>query len=174
MVVVAGASLKPVGVVRVRFGDEEVKRSEEGVPGVIEIFDEFGGGLDGIDGFSHLIIISYLHKVSEDQGRVLKVRHRRLTKYGFKLEELPEVGVFCTDSPHRPNPIGLTIVRLVRRDSRLLYVENLDLFDGTPVLDIKPYTPDRCVERDKLKLPEWFSRLYNEVRSRTKAERPVV
>lgn len=167
-------TLKPVGFIRVQFSDEDIKNSEGGVPGVIEVFDEFGEGLEGIEDFSHLIIISYLHRVSEDQKRVLKVRHRRLVKYGFKPEELPEVGVFCTDSPHRPSPIALTIVKLVRRDSRFLYVENLDLFDGTPVLDIKPYTPDRCVETEKLKLPEWFSKLYNEVRSRAKTERPIV
>lgn len=166
--------LRPVGVVKTQFTDEEVRNSGSGVSGIIEIYDEFKEGLEGIDGFSHLIIIAYLHKVSEEQKKVLRVRPRRLVRHGFKLEELPEVGVFCTDSPHRPTPIALTVVRLVRRESALLHVENLDLFNGTPVLDIKPYTPERCVESKELKTPEWFSKLYNEVRVRTGSNNPTI
>ncbi|MEM0297422.1 MAG: tRNA (N6-threonylcarbamoyladenosine(37)-N6)-methyltransferase TrmO [Zestosphaera sp.] len=166
--------LRPVGVVRIQYADEEVRNSDDGVPGVIEVYDEFKGGLDGIEGFSHLIVIAYLHKVSEEQKKVLRVRPRRLLKHGFRLDELPEVGVFCTDSPHRPSPIALTVVRLIKRESRLLYVENLDLFDGTPVLDIKPYTPGRCVEAGELKLPEWLSRLYEEIRVRGGGRKPKV
>jgi len=166
--------LKPVGVVKTSFSDEEVKKSEEGVSGVVEVFEEYEEGLKGIDGFSHIILITYLHKVTEEQKKVLKVRHRRLVRYGLRLEELPEVGVFCTDSPHRPVPIGLTIVRLVKREGRHLHVENLDLFDGTPVLDIKPYTPDRAVNQEELRLPEWFTKLYNEVKSRTGMKKPAV
>lgn len=166
--------MRPVGVVRTSFSDDEVKKSEDGVSGVVEVFEEFEEGLEGIDGFSHIILITYLHKVTEEQRKVLKVRHRRLVKYGLKLEELPEVGVFCTDSPHRPVPIGLTIVKLLKREGRFLHVENLDLFDGTPVLDIKPYTPDRAVNQEELRLPEWFMKLYNEVRLRTKKDRPTI
>ncbi|MEM1830852.1 MAG: tRNA (N6-threonylcarbamoyladenosine(37)-N6)-methyltransferase TrmO [Desulfurococcaceae archaeon] len=166
--------LRPVGVVRTNFSDEEVKNSEEGVPGIIEVYEEYAEGLEGIDGFSHIILITYLHKVTEEQKKVLKVRHKRLIKYGLKLEELPEVGVFCTDSPHRPTPIGLTIARLTKREGRLLHVENLDLFDGTPVLDIKPYTPDRAVSNEELKFPEWFTKLHNKVKTRTERKKPIL
>ncbi|RLG86307.1 MAG: tRNA (N6-threonylcarbamoyladenosine(37)-N6)-methyltransferase TrmO, partial [Thermoprotei archaeon] len=117
--------LVPIGVVRVRYSDEEVKDSwiRGGVDGVIEVFPEFEAGLEGIDGFSHLILIAWLHKVNDEQRKVLKVRHRRLLRFGIPYEDLPEVGVFCTDSPHRPNPIALTIVKLVKREGRFLYVE---------------------------------------------------
>jgi len=154
-------ALKPIGIVHTKFDDETVKKSTNGVKGEIEIFEEFSEGLEGIDGFSHLIVIAYLHKVSKKQKKVLKVRFRRLTRLGIKLEELPEVGVFCSDSPHRPVPIAITIVRLLKRKGRVLHVKNLDLFNETPVLDIKPYTPDRVIE--KLKFPKWYKELYRKL-----------
>ena len=159
-----GILLRPIGVVHVEFNDEIVKKSMGGVEGEIEVFEEYSEGLNGIDGFSHLIIVAYLHKVSEKQKMVLKVRFRRLTRFGIKLEELPEVGVFCSDSPHRPVPIAITIVRLLKRKEHILYVKNLDLFDGTPILDIKPYTPDRIVE--ELELPEWYEEIFRKITGR--------
>lgn len=146
--------LNPIGVVHVGVDDEEVKNSWSGVKGVVEVFREYGGGLDGIDGFSHLILVAYLHRVTDDQRRTLRVRHRRLLRFNIRVDDLPEVGVFCTDSPHRPNPIALTIVRLVKREGFHLYVEGLDLFDGTPVLDIKPYTLDRRIA--DIGVPKWY------------------
>ncbi len=154
-------SFNPIGVVRVNMSDELVKESLEGVEGYIEVFEEYADGLEGIDGFTHLIIIAYLDKVTDEQRRTLKVRHKRLLKLGIDLRDLPEVGVFCTDSPHRPNPIALTIVQLIRRDGRKLYVKNLDLFDGTPILDIKPYTLDRVIT--DVGFPEWYRVLMEKV-----------
>jgi len=153
--------LKPVGVVHTPFSEEEVKNSSSGVEGIIEVFEEFSEGLDGIDGFSHLFVTAFLDRVNKEQRRVLKVRFRRLVKFGFKLEELPQVGVFCSDSPHRPNPIAITIVEVVKREGRSLHVKGLDLFDGTPVLDLKPYTPDRAVR--KIRLPAWYEKLKKRV-----------
>ncbi len=145
--------LKPIGIVRTSFSDEEVKNSWEGVEGVIEVFEEYAEGLEGIEGFSHIIVLAYLHKTTEEQRKVLKVKHRRLRRFGIKIDDIPEVGVFCTDSPHRPNPIALTIVELVKREDRFLHVKGLDLFNETPILDIKPYTSDRVIE--EFKVPEW-------------------
>lgn len=153
--------LIPIGIVHVPYDDDVVRESLKGVDGVIEIFQEFTEGLVGIDGFSHIIVISYLHKTSEDQRKTLIVRPRKFIKLGLRLEDLPEVGVFCTDSPHRPNPIGMTIVRLVRREGRFLYVDGLDLFNNTPVIDLKPYTPNRVVV--EFKLPTWLSKLLDMV-----------
>ena len=96
----------PIGIIRTSASEEEIRNSYEGVEGIIEIFEEFSIGLDKIDGFSHLIIIFWMNKVNEENRKTLKVKHRRLLRFGFKENELPEVGVFCTDSPHRPNPIG--------------------------------------------------------------------
>lgn len=158
-------TLDPIGVVRVDFGDELVKESLEGVEGRLEVFEEYMEGLEGIDGFSHLIVIAYLHKVSDEQKNVLKVKHKRLLKLGIDGRDLPEVGVFCTDSPHRPNPIALTIVEVVKREKNVLYVKKLDLFDGTPIIDIKPYTLDRVVM--DLEFPEWYVQLRKKVEEKT-------
>jgi len=150
--------MRPIGIVRHSFDDEYVRSSMSGVDGVVEIFDEFVDGLDGIDGFSHILLISFLNKAGYT---TLKVKPRRLLLFGLSESELPEVGVFSTDSPRRPNPIGLSIVRLVKRDGGSLYVSNLDLYNGTPILDIKPYTPDRRV--DIASLPQWYVRLKERV-----------
>ncbi len=130
--------LRPIGVVRIRASDEEVRRALHGVDGVIEVYDRYVEGLKGLENYSHLVIITYLHRVKPGEFR-LRVKPRGLVKRGFRLEELPELGVFATCSPQRPNPLGVTVVRLIRRDGRFLYVRGLDVFDGTPVLDIKPY-----------------------------------
>jgi tRNA-Thr(GGU) m(6)t(6)A37 methyltransferase TsaA len=135
---------------------EEVRESFNGVDGYVEIFDEFAEGLEGIDDFSHIILISFLHK---SKNRILRVKPRRLVRLGISEAELPEVGVFCTDSPRRPNPIGLSIVRLIKREGRLLRVSGLDLFNETPILDVKPYTHDRSIELSKLHFPNWYEKL---------------
>jgi tRNA-Thr(GGU) m(6)t(6)A37 methyltransferase TsaA len=154
--------LEPIGVVRTSLSNEQVKSSwSKGIEAEIEIFVEYADGLEGIDGFSHLMIFFYMHEATEDQRKTLKQRPRRFTKYGFKLEDLPLVGVFCLDSPHRPNPIGLTIVRLVERKGNVLKVEGLDAFDQTPVLDIKPYTADRC--KGGIEVPSWLKLLLHQL-----------
>ena len=95
--------------------------------GVLEVLPEFEQGLTDIEGFSHLYVIWQFHK-SE----------------GFQLMGTPPLdtvphGVFATRSPRRPNPLGLTVVRLLSREGRLLHVSGVDMLDGTPILDIKPY-----------------------------------
>ncbi len=155
-------TLKPIGVVHTDASIEEIKGSYFGVKGVIEVYPEYEEGLEYIEDFSHIILIAWLHHVTEEQRKVLKVRHRRLKRFGVEIDDLPEVGVFCTDSPHRPNPIALSIVRLVERKGRFLYVDGLDLFDGTPILDIKAYTPDRCIE--DVEVPWWYSALEERVK----------
>lgn len=135
-------SLTPIGYIRHNYSDEEVKKRRV-VEAVVEILPEYEAGLAGIEEYSHIIIIAYLHKF---RGRPLVVRPKR-------VEGAPEVGVFATDSPDRPNPIAVTIARLLKRDGRVLYVDGVDLFNGTPVLDIKGFSPKRCPERAKA--PWW-------------------
>jgi tRNA-Thr(GGU) m(6)t(6)A37 methyltransferase TsaA len=108
--------------------------------------------LDGIDGFSHILIIFYLHQVGEDRRSLLQVRPEN-------KEELPLVGVFATRSPVRPNPIGITAVKLLERRENVLKVLGLDAYDGTPVLDVKPYLRrgDRIEEAT---MPDWLLRLW--------------
>lgn len=133
-------SMQPIGSVHSPFQDTKqipkglgAKHEEEGV---LEILPEFEPGLADIDGFSHLYVIWAFDR-SE----------------GFDLIAHPPTderrphGVFATRSPRRPNPIGLTVVELLSRDGRLLRVRGVDMLDGTPILDIKPYLssvpPDR-------------------------------
>jgi tRNA-Thr(GGU) m(6)t(6)A37 methyltransferase TsaA len=108
--------------------------------------------LDGIDGFSHIVIIFYLDKVDEDRRSRLKVHPER-------KEELPLVGVFATRSPVRPNPIGITVVKLLERQENVLKVLGLDAYDGTPVLDVKPYLR-RGDLIEEATTPAWLLRLW--------------
>lgn len=127
---------KPVGVVRSPYKNPQdlpppvfaPPRFFEHVLGEIVIFDEFAPAVADLEGFSHLIIIFAFHRA-----------------VGFKLKTVPPGesrprGIFATRSPHRPNPLGMSVVRLLGRDGPVLKVAGLDMIDGTPVLDIKPYT----------------------------------
>ncbi|MCK4475916.1 MAG: tRNA (N6-threonylcarbamoyladenosine(37)-N6)-methyltransferase TrmO [Methanophagales archaeon] len=96
----------------------------------IELFKEYEGGLKDIEGFSHLIVLYWLHK---SKGYSLLVR----TPWDTEPH-----GLFTTRSPHRPNPIGISIVRLIERKGNILRVKGIDAIDGTPLIDIKPYVPE--------------------------------
>ncbi len=95
--------------------------------GVLEVHEEYAEGLDDIEGFSHLILIYVFDRGDEVDLRPVPF-----------LDDRPH-GVFATRNPRRPNRLGLTVVRLVRRDGRRLIVQNVDVLDATPVVDIKPY-----------------------------------
>ncbi len=136
---------QPIGVVRHSYPDEEVKRRR--VEGVIIIDEKYVDGLKGLEEFSHIIVVSYLHKF---RGAPLIVKPKRVEARGIPA---PEVGVFATDSPDRPNPIGVSIVKLLKIEGNKLHVSELDLFDGTPVLDIKGFSPTRCPEGARA--PAW-------------------
>jgi tRNA-Thr(GGU) m(6)t(6)A37 methyltransferase TsaA len=156
--------LRPIGYIKHNYSDEEVKSSWRGVEGYIEILPEYSDGLLHLEGFSHIIVIAYMHKVSEVEKRVLRVRHRRLTRLGIRIDDLPEVGVFATDSPHRPNPIAITIVKLLSIEGRRLHVTGLDLYNETPVLDIKPYDHSRVVK--DFTVPWWTRIIMERVKER--------
>ncbi len=108
--------------------------------------------LDGIDGFSHIVVIFYLDKVDEDRRSLLKVHPEN-------KEELPLVGVFATRSPVRPNPIGVTAVKLLGCQENVLKVLGLDAYDGTPVLDVKPYLRRGDLVKEAT-MPNWLLRLW--------------
>ena len=147
---------KPIGIIRTKANDIEVREAGDRV-GELEIYPEFAEGLDGIDGYSHLFVLVYFDRLRPEQIGPLKVKPRGLLRRGFTLEELPLLGVFALDSPTRPNPIGLTLVRLLRREGNRLFVHGLDFFDRTPILDIKGYRPN--YRADDFTLPEWFRKL---------------
>ena len=145
-----------IGVVHAKGSDEEV-REKGNLEGELEIYPEFEQGLQGIDGYSHLFVLAYFDRLRPEQIGPLQVKPRGLLRRGFKLEELPLIGVFALDSPTRPNPIGLTLVRLVQREGNRLFVQGLDFFDGTPILDIKGYRPQ--YRTDNYIMPDWFRTL---------------
>jgi tRNA-Thr(GGU) m(6)t(6)A37 methyltransferase TsaA len=122
---------QPIGIVHSPFKDPEgtpiqsvVARNTEAV---IEIFPEYVEGMNDLEGFSHLYILFHCHLVKQ----------KRLTVIPF-LDTLPH-GIFATRSPARPNPIGLSVVFLKKFAGNKLYVNHIDILDGSPVLDIKPY-----------------------------------
>jgi tRNA-Thr(GGU) m(6)t(6)A37 methyltransferase TsaA len=147
---------KPIGVVHTKGTDAEV-REKGNLDGELKIYPEFEEGLQGIDGYSHLLVLVYFDRLRPEQIGPLQVKPRGLLRRGFKLEELPLIGVFALDSPTRPNPIGLTLVRLVKREANRLFVQGLDFFDGTPILDIKGYRPQ--YRTDSYVMPDWFRTL---------------
>jgi len=101
----------------------------EGIQGMIEIFDVFKEALKDLDGFSHIYILYHFHQTSGWQPLVKPF-----------LDD-QERGLFATRAPKRPNPIGLTVVRLVSVENNTLQVLDIDVLDQTPLLDIKPYVP---------------------------------
>ncbi len=98
--------------------------------GFIEVFPAFVDGLQDLDGFSHVYLLYHFHEV----------RQTKLVVTPFLDTELR--GVFATRAPSRPNPIGLSLVELVRVEGNLVHVDRLDVLDGTPLLDVKPYVPE--------------------------------
>jgi tRNA-Thr(GGU) m(6)t(6)A37 methyltransferase TsaA len=123
----------PIGIIRSPFkepaGMPIQAVAAKGVAGVIELDPSYQAGLQDIDGFSHLTLLYHLHLIQSSS----------LTVTPF-LDDQPH-GVFATRSPKRPNPIGLSTVRLVRVEGWRLHIEDVDVVDGTPLLDIKPYVP---------------------------------
>ena len=123
------------------------KADEKGISR-IRIFDAFREGLDGLDTYSHIIILYWFHlRDTEAERSVLTVVPRR-------HPEAPEVGVFSSRSPSRPNPIGLCVVELVKREEDILSVKGLDALDGSPIIDIKPYSP-RADSVPSAVIPPW-------------------
>lgn len=163
-------TLRPVGVVRSHIKEPSlVARTDDlsweyGSPPTshahdkmseIVIHPEYEDLLDGVEDFSHVLVLYWAHKV--DAGG------RRLTKvHPMGRKDLPRTGVFATCSPARPNPILAIAVRLVERDGRTLRVTDLDAVDGSPVIDIKPYLPSYYSVPDA-RLSPWMSRLMEEM-----------
>jgi len=130
---------KPIGVIHSPFkkpsGVPIQPTAAEGVKGSIEVFPEYADGLKDLDGFSHIILVYHFHLSKKP---LLMVRP-------YMDEELH--GVFATRAPSRPNPIGISTLHLLRVEKNMLHVEDLDIVDGTPVLDIKPFVPEFDVRK---------------------------
>ena len=143
--------LRPIGHVvhgRSRDGGDGWQDEEA----IVEVNPQWVGALEGLEGFSHIWILWWLHESSSPSGS-LRVRPERRS-------EMPEVGILSTRSPSRPNPLAMTAVRLVERQGGRVRVKGLDAFQDTPVLDIKPYLPrgDLIPEATG---PEWLQQLWH-------------
>jgi tRNA-Thr(GGU) m(6)t(6)A37 methyltransferase TsaA len=143
--------LKPIGVVRTAAVGDEVKDKTR--ISRIVIHSELAEALEGVDGFSHLFVLFWLHKIPDEQRKTLKVHPRG-------RRDLPLLGIFATRSMLRPNPVGLTLVELVKVEGNVLTIRGLDALDGTPVLDIKPF--DNWDTAKDAKVPRWWTKLKNE------------
>lgn len=126
-------NLIPIGIVRNQINDTKC-HDWQSVISQIVINKSLEAALDGIEGFSHLIIIYWMHRRPSNQQPATKVHPKG-------DQSLPLTGVFATRSPARPNPLGMTVVKLLERRENILEVVGLDAVNDTPVLDIKPYIP---------------------------------
>ena len=126
--------LKPIGIIHTPFTEPEgmpiQPKGAAGILGTIELFDEYHAGLKDLDGFSHIILLYYFHR-----------------SHGFQLQVVPFMdselrGLFATRAPKRPNPIGISVVQLDKIENGVLHIQDVDIIDGTPLLDIKPYVPE--------------------------------
>lgn len=126
--------MKPIGIIHTPFTQREGMPIQPagavGIEGTVELLEEFHPGLKDLDRFSHIMLLYVFHR-SE----------------GFNLSVIPFMdttprGLFATRAPRRPNPIGLSVVELDRIEKGILHIRNVDMLDGTPLLDIKPYVPE--------------------------------
>ena len=126
-------TIRPIGIIHTPFADKDktpIQPTHSEAIGQVEVYAEYAAGLKDVEGFSHLILLYAFHRSS-----------------GFELSVKPflddqQRGLFATRYPYRPNPIGLSIVTLLDREENILTVQGIDVLDGTPLIDIKPYVPD--------------------------------
>lgn len=155
----------PIGIIHSPFSDIHGMPIQpigaRGVKGQIELNREYEPGLKDLDGFSHLILIYHFHLSSS-----------------YSLEVKPFLdrvkrGIFATRAPKRPNPIGISVVRLEKIEGSTLYITNVDVVDGTPLLDIKPYVPYLGKDKNEKVSTGWFEDKYQEVKEKKSDKRFV-
>jgi tRNA-Thr(GGU) m(6)t(6)A37 methyltransferase TsaA len=138
---------RPIGVINTQFKDTGgvpiQPTKAKGVQGRVTLFKEFTDGLKDLVGFSHIILLYHFHLSKNYTLNVIPF-----------LDDKPR-GLFATRAPNRPNPIGLSVVKLVKIEENVLHIENVDIVDQTPLLDIKPYVKE-FEESEKLNIG-WLS-----------------
>lgn len=133
---------RPIGIIHSPFirpkGTPIQPAGAKGIHGTVEVFPEYTEGLVDVEGFSHIILIYHFHLSKRASLKVKPYMDNEVR------------GIFAMRGPSRPNPIGLSIVRIIRIEQNILHIQDVDIVDGTPLLDIKPYVPEfdiREVER---------------------------
>jgi tRNA (adenine37-N6)-methyltransferase len=127
-------NFRAIGIIHTPFQETEntpIQSSRSEATGIVEVFPEYLEGLEGVEEFSHLILVYVFHRAPDQV--LLKVKP-------FLDDHMH--GIFATRYPNRPNPLGLSVVRLVKRKGNTLEILGADMLAGTPLLDIKPYVPD--------------------------------
>jgi tRNA-Thr(GGU) m(6)t(6)A37 methyltransferase TsaA len=146
-------SYSPIGTIKSPFKEPKgtpIQTSAAiGVEGIVEIFQEFADGLKDLEGFSHIILLYHFHLAKEASLQVKPFLDER------------NHGVFATRAPSRPNPIGISVVRLVNIEGNMLRIEDVDIVDGTPLLDIKPYVPEFDIQEVERK--GWLDKKINKL-----------
>ncbi|MFC0877219.1 tRNA (N6-threonylcarbamoyladenosine(37)-N6)-methyltransferase TrmO [Saccharicrinis sp. FJH2] len=125
--------IKPIGIIHTPYTDIPDMPIQpiaaEGITGYIELEPEYLEGLRDLDGFSHITLLYHFHKIEDHQLKVIP------------FMDTQERGIFSTKAPKRPNAIGMSTVKLTGIQGNLIYIEQVDMLDGTPLIDIKPFYP---------------------------------
>jgi len=140
--------IESIGYVETDANEKEIKDKDK-VSKII-LREDLTEALEGIRDFSHLFVIFWMHEISTEERKITKVHPRGRS-------DLPLLGVFATRSPDRPNPIGLTLVELLKIEENILTVRGLDALNGTPILDIKPF--DSWDVAKNANVPDWWAKL---------------
>ena len=143
-------TMKSIGEIRSDVKEPSKPGWEKGLISEIVLDSSLVEFTEGLEEFSHIIVIFWMHKISPQRDVPSRIHPRG-------RQDLPLVGLFATRAPMRPNPIGISVVKLVESQGNVLKVEGLDALDGTPVIDIKSYLPNNQVK--DARFPGWVYRL---------------
>lgn len=131
---------KPIGIIHSPFkeptGTPIQPTAGKNIEGTVEVFQEYADGLEDLDGFSHIILLYHFHLCGEAK---LKVK---------PFMDDNEHGIFAIRGPARPNPIGISVTRLLKVEGNILHIRDIDILEGTPLLDIKPFVPEFDVKQE--------------------------
>ena len=139
--------MRPIGVIRTAVPDEEVARRRREMVSTLELWPQYADGLLGIEGYSHLFVLFALHRAAPPSA---------MTAHPRGDTRQPAQGIFAARGRYHPNGLGLAVVELLTVDGATLTVRKLDAYDGTPLLDIKPYDSYDIVSEPRV--PAWWQR----------------
>ena len=142
-------TMKPIGFVKTWASEEDFRTGRRNVVSEVVLNEELTPALEGIEAYSHIMVLFWMHSVTRKMRSTTKTRP-------WHQADMPKVGTLAARGRSRPNPIGLTVVELVERKKNVLKVKGLDAIDGTQVLDVKPY--DYVDVKKGITVPEWWSR----------------
>ncbi|UCG68047.1 MAG: tRNA (N6-threonylcarbamoyladenosine(37)-N6)-methyltransferase TrmO [Thermoplasmata archaeon] len=137
----------PIGFVRKQDGEES-----------LEILEDHCLGLYRLETISHAFILWWIHENDTQEARTARITIPRVVDAAIPPEQM---GTFATRSPRRPNPVGLTLVKIIKVIENKVVIDHIDAYDGTPIIDIKPYLPNGDRVDDQITLPPWFQHLLN-------------